>query len=103
MSSKFSPDHYTQGIECWDYIASQNLGFLEGNVIKYVTRAGKKSSETRLDDLLKAQTYIRKLVSIEVTNASESSEASTGVPSGNEPDYGNLLDIYLRDPEAFDN
>ena len=67
MSSKFNPDHYRQGaIEPWDFIISQQLGFLEGNIIKYITRAGKKDSESRLDDLLKAQAYIRKAVLTEL-------------------------------------
>jgi hypothetical protein len=40
---KWNPEHYRQGdIEPWDFIVSQKLGFLEGNVIKYITRAGKK-------------------------------------------------------------
>ena len=32
------PDHYNQGIEMWDYAMSHNLDFMEGNVVKYVTR-----------------------------------------------------------------
>ena len=26
------PEHYNQGIECWDYTTSHNMGFLDGNV-----------------------------------------------------------------------
>ena len=69
--SKTNPQHYRQGsIEPWDFIVSQDLNFLEGNIIKYVTRAGKKDGETRLDDLTKAATYLRKL--IETTSQDES-------------------------------
>ena len=69
--SKTNPQHYRQGsIEPWDFIVSQNLNFLEGNIIKYVTRAGKKNGESRLDDLTKAATYLRKL--IETTSQDES-------------------------------
>ena len=65
--SKQNPEHYRQGdIEPWDFIISQKLGFLEGNIIKYITRAGKKDSESRFDDLLKAQAYIHKLVVTEI-------------------------------------
>ena len=68
--SKTNPQHYRQGsIEPWDFIVSQNLNFLEGNIIKYVTRAGKKNGESRLDDLTKAATYLRKL--IETTSQDE--------------------------------
>ena len=63
LMSKSNPQHYRQGsIEPWDFIVSQNLNFLEGNIIKYVTRAGKKDGESRLDDLTKAATYLRKLI-----------------------------------------
>lgn len=65
--SKYNPDHYQQGnIQVWDFIADQELGFLEGNVVKYICRAGSKDGESKLDDLLKAQAYIHKLVTIEV-------------------------------------
>jgi len=68
--SKISPAHYRQGsIEVWDFIVDQELGYLEGNIVKYITRAGKKDNESRLDDLLKAQAYIHKAVSTELTNA----------------------------------
>lgn len=56
------PDHYTQGrIECWDYIADQNLGYFEGNIVKYVTRYRYKNGK---EDLLKAKAYLEKLISM---------------------------------------
>ena len=65
--SKYSPNHYQQGaIQVWDFIADQELDFLAGNVVKYICRAGSKDGESKLDDLLKAQAYIHKLVSIEL-------------------------------------
>ena len=37
------PSHYTDGkIEVIDFIEDKKLGFNLGNVIKYVSRAGKK-------------------------------------------------------------
>lgn len=53
------PVHYNQGIECWDYIISHGLGFLEGNIIKYVTRYRHKNGKA---DLLKAREYLNKLI-----------------------------------------
>lgn len=53
------PKHYTQGIECWDYIVSHEMGYLEGNVIKYITRYKDKDG---LNDLLKAQAYLDRLI-----------------------------------------
>ena len=61
--SKYSPSHYKQGsIPVWDFIVDQDLGFLEGNVVKYICRAGSKPEESRIDDLLKAKAYIQKLI-----------------------------------------
>ncbi len=63
--SKVSPDHYQKGlIEVWDFIEDQNLNYFLGNVIKYVCRAGFKTSEDTIDDLRKAKTYISKQIQI---------------------------------------
>ena len=56
--------HYVyNAIQPWDFIVSHDMGFLEGNIIKYVARYQVKGG---LDDLEKAQHYLTKL--IEVTN-----------------------------------
>lgn len=55
------PKHYTQGIECWDYVHSHKMGFLDGNVIKYVTRYRHKNG---IEDLKKARTYLEKLIAV---------------------------------------
>ena len=52
-----SPDHYKAGgIETIDYIEAKELNYHLGNVVKYVSRAGKKGG--RLQDLQKAQWYL---------------------------------------------
>lgn len=50
------PDHYRLpgGVQVIDVI--KHLGFLEGNVIKYVARAGRKGDKR--EDLLKAKQYL---------------------------------------------
>lgn len=54
------PNHYTQGgIEPIDYILANDMNFLEGNVIKYVTRYKHKNG---LEDLRKAEFYLKKLI-----------------------------------------
>lgn len=59
--SKTSPDHYKFGkVEVIEI--TQHLDFLRGNAVKYLCRAGKKSGESALDDLMKAQYYINKAV-----------------------------------------
>ena len=104
MNSKFSPNHYRQGaIEPWDFIVSQDMDFLTGNVIKYLTRAGKKDSETYLDDLLKAQTYLRKLIATHLDDDSTGpSRTSNSISKNNESEYGDILSLYNDSPEYFD-
>ena len=88
MSDKYSPDHYQQGsIEVWDFIVDQKLGYLEGNIVKYISRAGKKDNESRLDDLLKAQAYIHKAVLTEIDATSRPSRPSDQVSRGYVPAY----------------
>ena len=63
-STKYDPDHYHAAVEPWDLIAAHDLDFFSGNIIKYVVRAGKKAGESDLDDLIKAQHYLKKLIEI---------------------------------------
>lgn len=59
------PIHYNHGpIEVWDFIASQGLDFIRGNVVKYVSRAGSKSREKELEDLNKAREYLNKAIEL---------------------------------------
>ncbi len=60
---QISGDHYKNlKIQSWDYIVSNNLDFLQGNIIKYVTRFREKNG---LKDLEKAQHYLEKLIEVE--------------------------------------
>lgn len=58
------PEHYTKGIETLDYINSWEMNFMQGNVIKYVTRYPYKNG---LEDLKKAQVYLNRLIQLEET------------------------------------
>ena len=59
--------HYKQlTIQPWDYIVSNNLGYLEGNVVKYVTRWQTKGNGVQ--DLLKARHYLDKLLEVKNGN-----------------------------------
>lgn len=54
------PDYYSAGgIEAIDYIDAHDLGFCLGNVIKYITRAGRKDGEGKITDLKKALWYLQ--------------------------------------------
>lgn len=59
------PEHYAgTKIEVIDYIEDKNLDFCLGNVVKYVSRAGRKKSaglsdlEKEIQDLEKARWYL---------------------------------------------
>jgi len=55
------PPHYTNGgIETIDFIEAKRLNYNRGNVIKYITRAGIKNTETEIEDLRKAEFYLRR-------------------------------------------
>jgi len=59
MSDISVPDHYRKGtIQPVEAIRDWELGFTLGNVVKYVSRAGKKESANRQDDLMKALWYL---------------------------------------------
>ena len=56
-------DHYkSRQIQPWDFIVANNLGFLDGNVVKYVTRFRNKGG---IEDLKKARHYLDKLIEVE--------------------------------------
>lgn len=54
------PQHYDNGLkhDLIDVIASYELNFNRGNVLKYVVRAGKKENE--IEDLEKALDYLER-------------------------------------------
>jgi len=53
------PHHYNKGIETTDYISSWDMSFIEGNIIKYVTRYKYKGG---VEDLRKAEWYLSLLI-----------------------------------------
>ena len=74
MSNVKNPKHYNTGkIEVIDAIEQWQLGFCDGNVIKYVAR--HKFKGRPIEDLKKAKWYLERLIkkyekdkSIEYTN-----------------------------------
>jgi len=56
-------EHYkNKAIQPWDFIIANGLGFLDGNVVKYVCRYREKGG---LIDLEKARHYLDKLIETE--------------------------------------
>ena len=55
-------NHYKRGnIEVWDAILDWDLGYLEGNIVKYVARYKHKNG---VEDLKKAAHYLQKLIEV---------------------------------------
>lgn len=56
--------HYSkQVIQPWDFIHANNIGYLEGNVIKYIARHKHKNG---IEDLYKAKHYLEKIIEEEL-------------------------------------
>jgi hypothetical protein len=49
-------------VQPWDYIVANDLPYLEGNIVKYITRWRKKGG---IDDLRKVLHYTQKLIEVE--------------------------------------
>ena len=61
-NSKIKPSYYGTGIDVIEFCLRNNLTFMQGNVIKYVTRYKSKNG---IEDLEKAKEYIDRLIEFE--------------------------------------
>ena len=82
-------DHYKGAIQPWNFIISNNLGYLEGTAIKYLTRWRKKNG---IEDLRKAVHFIEKLIEVETAKLPTTSASKPPMEF-----YTNVL--YDRHPE----
>jgi len=64
---QYGGTHYKSEFQHWDLIVLYNVGYLEGNVTKYLTRWKDKNG---LEDLKKAKHYIEKIISVRDGNGS---------------------------------
>ncbi len=57
-TNAIEPDHYADllGMNLWDMVS--HLGFIEGNILKYIWRAGLKEGVPAQEDYAKALTYL---------------------------------------------
>lgn len=60
---KDSPYEAIKVIEAWD------LDFCLGNVVKYISRAGKKNGESTMQDLQKAAWYLDRAIKKKINDA----------------------------------
>lgn len=59
-------DHYkTQAIQPIEYIMANNLGFCEGNVVKYITRYKQKGGVEDLDKVIHYVEFIKEFLDAE--------------------------------------
>jgi hypothetical protein len=88
LDRQIGGSHYkTCTIQPVEYIHKNNLGFLEGNIIKYVTRWKRKAD---IQDLEKAKHYIELLIEME-----KSDETNVIIASD-----GERLDWRVFEPES---
>lgn len=67
------PDHYggaENPYEAIKVIRAWDLGFSLGNTVKYISRAGKKDPNKRLEDLQKALWYLKEEIDNELKRSS---------------------------------
>ena len=57
--NKIKPSYYGTGLDVIEFCLRNNLTFMQGNVIKYVTRYKEKNGK---EDLLKAKEYIDRII-----------------------------------------
>lgn len=62
FNNKIKPSYYGTGIDVIEFCLRNNLTFMQGNVIKYVTRYKEKNG---IEDLEKAKEYIDRLIEFE--------------------------------------
>lgn len=76
--------HYiTKPIQPWDYIIANGMGYLEGNIIKYISRYKEKDG---LDDLIKASHYLEKLIEVTLNERVSETTNSKTIIAGKEAD-----------------
>lgn len=71
-------------IEVWDFVISQSLGFLDGNIVKCVCRYKGKNG---LEDLKKARQYLDKLIAVTEREQEKSNEKEKDT---------NDIELYLK-------
>jgi hypothetical protein len=96
--------HYHLVIQPWDYIHKNGIGFLAGNVIRYVTRYKEKNGK---EDLLKAIHFLEKLIEEEYPNKTSMSFDDKELPTNifdENPEYADSFNkgIDQFNAETFD-
>lgn len=64
MENKIKPRYYGNEIDVIKFVQANGLDFMQGNVIKYVTRYKGKNG---IEDLFKAKEYIDRIIENELS------------------------------------
>jgi hypothetical protein len=95
--TQISGNHYKgKPLQVWDFVAANNLGYFEGNIVKYVSRWKDKGG---VDDLRKAKHYIEKLIELETQVKDESKTIHGFIPwVGGERPVGpeTMVEVLLK-------
>ena len=62
-------DHYRAKIQHWDWVASNNLDYFQGQITKYVARWKHKNG---IEDLRKAQHFLEKYIELQLATDDDS-------------------------------
>jgi hypothetical protein len=99
--TQISGNHYKdKTVQPWDYIAANNLGYFEGNVVRYISRWKDKGG---VDDLRKAKHYIEKLIELETQVKDESKTIHGFIPwTGGEQPVGDdvMVEVLFQSGTA---
>ena len=68
-------EHYKNTIQHWDWVASNDLDYFQGQITKYVARWRHKNG---LEDLLKAAHFLEKYIELTRTASAKPESAGSG-------------------------
>ena len=93
-NNAIKPSHYKAGeFDVIAFCQLHNINFDLGNVIKYVTRAGKKENNSELQDLNKAMEYLKRRIEFIETKRTDSMKITLIT-------VGKIKEKYLKDAIA---
>jgi hypothetical protein len=96
---QFGGTHYKTKMQVWDFILANDIGYLEGTCIKYLTRWRKKEG---LTDLYKARHFIDKLIEVEEVKQKDEQEAKAKVNADiRRYTPGNIKEVLVPTPSYF--
>lgn len=84
--------HYKKfAIEVWDFIARNNIPYLEGNAIKYIARWRDKGG---VQDIDKAIHYLQKLKELALEQELAALGGTPATPDSTHPKYARLPETH---------